>query len=170
MLRMAQGDMQAFERLYSAYSAQVRAFVFRHENASTDDLTQEVFLRVWRHRHRFRGDSSAKTYLIGIARNVLREQNRADRNRARHPSADIDEVAAPGVEETWVDAGVIVTLDQAKASLPANQSQAIELVYYLGIKPAQAAAMVGCSCKAMRRRLEEARARLRRLLGHLMRT
>jgi RNA polymerase sigma-70 factor (ECF subfamily) len=162
MFRLAQGDVDAFKQLYETFFPCVAAFLARSGSPNLDDLTQEVFVRLWERRRRFQGRSSAKTYLIGIAQNVLRE---SQRQSIRWPmSCDnglLDHVPSAADQP---DPELPEIIDQAKASLSPNQLQAIELVYHCRIKPADAAALAGCSYKAMCRRLEAARARLRQIL------
>jgi len=46
---------------------------------AADDLTQECFLRAYEHRHRFRGESSVRTWLLRIAMNLVRDRVRSRR-------------------------------------------------------------------------------------------
>jgi len=171
MNRVAQGDVRAFEWLYETYFPQVTAFLDRTGCARSEDLTQEVFLRVWAYRRRFGGRSGIKTYLMGIAKNVRREW---ERRWSRWPTscdvAAIEDAASDGGSSGRVDAGVLEALERAKSMLTQHQREAVELVYRCEVKPSEAAVMAGCSHKAMRRRLEEARKRLRELLAHCMGT
>jgi len=54
--------------------------------SSLEDCTQATFIRIWQNRDKFRGDSTFKTYLFGVARNVLSERKRqlAKENKARY--------------------------------------------------------------------------------------
>ncbi|MCY2954567.1 MAG: sigma-70 family RNA polymerase sigma factor [Planctomycetota bacterium] len=164
MFRVAGGDVQAFKALYEAYFSRIVSFLSRYGCSGVEDMAQEVFVRVWEHRDRFAGRSGTKTYLMGITRNVLRESRRqSGRWPVSCDSGVLGKVVADDPEEQ-PDADLIKTLEQAKVYLSPNQLQAIELVYHSQIKPAEAAALAGCSYKAMCRRLEEARLRLREVL------
>jgi RNA polymerase sigma-70 factor (ECF subfamily) len=80
--RHARGDVQAFPRLFSRHRASVAQFVARNLGARTawaDDLTQEVFIRVYRQARQFEGRSSVRTWLFGIALNVCRDHIRKER-------------------------------------------------------------------------------------------
>jgi RNA polymerase sigma-70 factor (ECF subfamily) len=84
--------------LYDAHVQVVRSVLARVcsvDDARLDDLTQEVFLRAW--RSDFRGDSSAKTWLCRIAKNLA-----IDTWRARKETVDVDSLIerlpAPGVD------------------------------------------------------------------------
>jgi RNA polymerase sigma-70 factor, ECF subfamily len=66
------GDESAFSELVHRYGRELRAHCYRmlgsHEDA--EDLTQETFLRAWRSRESFRGRSSFRAWLYGIATNA----------------------------------------------------------------------------------------------------
>lgn len=78
MLSAAHGNVQAFSRLYRKYFPIVRSFLAKLDgrNDSLDDLVQEVFARAWEHRGRFRSDSSVRSYLFAIGRNIIRYEAR----------------------------------------------------------------------------------------------
>ena len=70
---------EASEDLFNRYYRPVVAF-FQHKGFSTEesrDLAQETFLRVYRYRERFRGESSAVTWLFQIAANLYKNQLRS---------------------------------------------------------------------------------------------
>ncbi len=78
MLDVAKGHQLAFDHIFSRYHCMIRRFLVnlnapRH---SIDDMTQDVFLRVWQYRERYAPRSPVKYFLCGIARNVLREYYR----------------------------------------------------------------------------------------------
>ncbi|MDP2630883.1 MAG: sigma-70 family RNA polymerase sigma factor, partial [Candidatus Uhrbacteria bacterium] len=66
------GNEQALESLIQRYLKLIYSFVYRYtgDAASADDLTQEVFVRVWRNLKRFDQEKSFKTWLFAIAKNA----------------------------------------------------------------------------------------------------
>jgi len=66
------GDPNAFQMLYENYSRYVyrRCLRFTHDPATAEDLSQDVFIQVWRKISSFRGDSTFKTWLHPIATNA----------------------------------------------------------------------------------------------------
>ncbi len=68
--RVAAGDEQAFAQFVSLHTAPVYRFLRRMVNSSEDaeDLTQETFYAVYKHRHTLRPDAEALPYLYTIAR------------------------------------------------------------------------------------------------------
>jgi RNA polymerase sigma-70 factor (ECF subfamily) len=75
------GTADAFEEVYDRHAAQVFAWSRARVGEHAADLTAEVFARAWLAKSRFRheSDESALPWLLGIARNVLRESLRKRR-------------------------------------------------------------------------------------------
>jgi RNA polymerase sigma-70 factor (ECF subfamily) len=83
--RARRGDRDAFEAIYHHAVGRVYALARRLEghDGEAEDLTQEVFLRVWRARPSFRGDSALNTWIHGIA---VRTAIAARADRVRRPT------------------------------------------------------------------------------------
>ena len=70
------GDVEAFEEIYQRYEAMVFNLALRlsGDPGEAQDLTQEAFLRVYRHLGRFQGRSSLKTWIYRVAVNSCRSR------------------------------------------------------------------------------------------------
>jgi RNA polymerase sigma-70 factor, ECF subfamily len=78
----AAGDVRAFEHLYRTHLPRVHSLVRRMAGGrDTDELTQDVFVRVWQKLASFRGDSAFSTWLHRLAVNVVIERFRQDATR-----------------------------------------------------------------------------------------
>jgi DNA-directed RNA polymerase specialized sigma24 family protein len=79
--RFQQGDASAFDELARRHRRAVYRLAYRllgtHDEA--DDVSQEVFLRVYRGLRRFRGESSFRTWIVRIVLNLTRSARRARR-------------------------------------------------------------------------------------------
>lgn len=162
-------DREFFARLHEGHHTIVRAYLAGRarglDGHDLDDMVQEVFARAWRQRDRFRGAASLRTYLIAIARNVLREFFAQRRRHAAYPlpvnCLDRQQVdLVHGVEQR----DLVNRMLGALAHLSPRQRQALELICIEGKSPTEAAALCRTTVKAMRRRIENARARLAALL------
>src|ERR1700760_3283602 len=93
LLQIAQGDRDAFRVLYTAYFPYVQKYVslFEPKGASLDELTQDVFVRIWEKRTRLNGVESFKGYLFLVTRNVVFNFIRALKVRRR--VRELDEAA-----------------------------------------------------------------------------
>ena len=91
-------ELQDFDRVVQLYRPVVFRFILAslrdHDDAET--LTQDCFLRAFRHRHRFRGDAAVKTWLMQIAANLVRDLTRSRRfqfwKRARSSAARVHDL------------------------------------------------------------------------------
>ena len=73
----AQGDTGAFERIYHAHLGRVHSLARRMAGPEVaDELTQDVFVRVWQKLGTFRGEASFATWLHRLAVNVIIERDR----------------------------------------------------------------------------------------------
>ena len=72
VLRALKGDDEALRLLVERYLKQVYRFVFHYLPSSEDaeDVTQEVFVKVWKHLRKFHRDQNFKTWVFTIAKNT----------------------------------------------------------------------------------------------------
>ena len=83
VIRVCQGDQEAFRLIFDRYSRPVIGFIYDmvSDRELAEELTQETFVRAFRAIHRMKPETKLSTWLFGIARNVARESLRA-RSRA----------------------------------------------------------------------------------------
>jgi len=83
VIRVCQGDQEAFRLIFDRYSRPVIGFIYDmvSDRELAEELTQETFVRAFRAIHRMKPETKLSTWLFGIARNVARESLRA-RTRA----------------------------------------------------------------------------------------
>jgi RNA polymerase sigma-70 factor, ECF subfamily len=128
--------------------------------ASADDLTQETFLRVFRALPSFRGDSSARTWLLSIARRVCMDELRQrTRLRRRETFEPFDE------EPGYVGDGELVEVRELLGHLNEERRSAFVLTQVLGLSYEDAAEVCGCPIGTVRSRVARARADLIDALG-----
>ena len=156
-------DAAIFEDIYRDHFANIKGFLVHLgvRTASVNDLAQEVFLRGWRTRGQFRGDASIRTWLCAIAFNVARESR-----RKRSHAELIGDVADKG-ESALAKHCVreqALELRKAVSMLPPKQREAVTLVYFDGLNPAEAARVTRCDPNVFRQRLWDGRAEIRFLI------
>jgi len=149
------------EDVFRAHQRAVFAYFLRvvGNRQDAEELTQETFVRACSAAVRYRGDSSVKTWLFGIARRVLLEASRAGLFERR---SELDETR---VEATVDDPDTRIDLERALASLGVGDREALVMVDVLGFEPSQAAEIVGVSAETFRVRLHRARRRFREAYG-----
>jgi RNA polymerase sigma-70 factor (ECF subfamily) len=171
MERLARQDQTALERLYDGYSALVYSLLLRmtQETASAEDLTQEVFLKVWRNAHLYESSrGSLEAWLVTVARNIALDHIRSKREKQRRRE-DTETMAVavsqPRTEE-WVDRrkrmGQVRSLMTA---LPEDQRRALELAYFEGLSQTEIAARLEQPLGTVKSWVRNALLRLREELG-----
>lgn len=124
-----------------------------------DDVTQDTFVRAWRALPHFRGESSARTWLLAIARRACADAVRRNvRHRRRIERAARSERAAPTPAST--DPGghhaVLALVD----ALPDDQRAAFVLTQVVGCSYVEASEVCGVPIGTIRSRVARARERL----------
>jgi RNA polymerase sigma-70 factor (ECF subfamily) len=145
LARVAAGDERAFLRLCDLFAGPVLGEALRHlsDRAAAEDVTQEVFLRIWRNAHRFDAERGRAEAWIGtIARNAARDALR------RKGSIPVDELAeavdpAPDPVDEVADASQALQLQAAVASLAPSSREVIELAYWQGLSQVEIAERLG---------------------------
>ena len=126
LLAWQAGDPSAFEALFRRWQAPLHRHLTRmlDDPAAADDLVVETFLRLQRHRTRWRPGTPLRPWLFTIARNLARNRRRAQRLWGWLPlSAAPPQTAA--ASET--DDGIRRRVAAAFAALPAAQREACSL-------------------------------------------
>ncbi|MEV0154052.1 sigma-70 family RNA polymerase sigma factor [Micromonospora sp. NPDC050686] len=156
------GDREAAARFVRATQHQVRRFLAALISpAEADDLAQETLLRAMRSLPSFAGRSSARTWLLTIARRVAVDHIRAASARPRTvPMPDAYDRA-----DTTGGFDRQVVLEQVIATLPAERREAFVATQVLGLSYAEAAQVCGCPVGTIRSRVARAREDLVAALG-----
>lgn len=154
-------DAERFEHVFRRHHAAVTAYTRRRARSdAADDVVASTFLVAWRRLEEVPDD--ALPWLLGVARNVIATHERGSQRRGalrlRLEHTDAGATAPPTVAEP-AD-GVVAALGR----LSANDREAITLIAWDGLQPAEAARVLGQSPTAFRVRLHRARRRLRREL------
>jgi RNA polymerase sigma-70 factor (ECF subfamily) len=162
--RAAAGDARAFEAIYRTHVPRVHSLVRRMTaGRDADELTQDVFVRVWQKLSTFRGDSSFTTWLHRLAVNVVIERFRTDQTR-RSRLQDGDKIfeTLPGPAQTR-DLGM--DFETALEKLPEGARQIFVLHDVEGYKHHEIGTLLDISPGTSKAQLHRARMMLRRHLG-----
>jgi RNA polymerase sigma-70 factor, ECF subfamily len=123
---------------------------------AAEDLTQETYVRAWRALPAFRGDASARTWLLSIARRACADAIRARvRRRRLRDTLHRRSVALPTADEAEQ-----ITLAALIGQLDADRREAFTLTQVVGLSYADAAQVCGCPIGTIRSRVARARADL----------
>lgn len=178
MLRVKDGDGASFGLLLAKYRASVNHFLYRmvQDQAISEELAQEVFLRVYRSRETYEPTAKFTTWLFRIAThlalNWLRdEKNERLQQRLDETSEDapMREVAdrSPSVEQRLLHQVNLDEVRQAVAALPDKQRAAVLMHKYDEMEYSQIAKVLSCSESAVKSLLFRAYETLRVRLAHM---
>jgi RNA polymerase sigma-70 factor (ECF subfamily) len=174
VVRVANGDVRAFEAIYDRYGTQVFGLAMRvtGRHRAAEEATQDAFLSLWRTADRYDIDrGTLKTWLLSIVRSRsidwLRREARHDRELeiddallGRLEAAERTEEQAASNEESRDTRQLLITL-------PTEQRQVIELAYFTGLTHAEMAAEIGIPLGTVKGRQRLALRKLRQQLTSL---
>lgn len=125
-----------------------------------EDLTQETFERAFRALPRFRAESSARTWLLSIARRVAADHLRTARRRPRVAEPLDPEGGTPVPGPQGGDPADAVALRMELDALAVERREAFVLTQLVGLSYQEAAEVIGCPVGTVRSRIARARADL----------
>jgi len=165
------GEERAFDELVTRYQTRLLNFVYRTigDRERGEDLVQEVFVRVYRHLHRFDRSKKFSTWIYTIASNLAKNELR---NRARNPL-----VLFQAIKQNWPDDDRPVQfedsasrpddlfrkrhlrelVEDAVAKLPGHHRQVFVLRELEGKSYEEIAEITACNLGTVKSRLNRAR-------------
>ncbi|AJY77502.1 hypothetical protein VN24_04605 [Paenibacillus beijingensis] len=155
--------------LMTAYGTDVwnYAFFLTRRRELADDISQDVFVKVYNRLYTFRGQSSVKTWLLSITRNTARDALRSAwlrrvklvaywREKDAGPSAEREALSQQMTGEIW---SVVMSLSD-------KLREVLLLHAHYGLKQEEIAELLGISAGTVKSRLHRARAAVSRKLGN----
>ena len=178
MLKFKQGEISAFEALLDKYHNPIINFVYRFigNKQESEDLAQEVFLRVYRSSQNYKPKAKFSTWIYRIAKNLVLNELR---RRRTHNVSSLDEMVSFEEEELPKQISnnkpsalvelekkdLTVAVRKAIDSLPANQKMAVVLKRYDELPYVEIAKILGCSVSAVKSLLNRAKVSLKEKLS-----
>lgn len=160
------GETAALAALFDRYRGHVRRFIARlggSDARDLDDLVQTTFLETFRAARKFRGSSSVKSWIFGIAVNVVRQHARGERRRkdAMQRLVSVPPATVRSADESTLGRQQLEQLARALKELPHEQRVAFVMCDLEEIPGIEAAKTLGVRAGTLWRRLHEARVALR---------
>ena len=152
------GDRQAGEALFRRHFQGVTRFFRNKFSAGIDDLVQQNFVALLEGRERLASGANFRSYLFGIAHNVMRANLRAlAKQRAFDPASsaivDLDPGASTMVGQCQEQRLLLLALRR----IPLEAQVTLELVYWEQLNAAEIAEILGVPHSTMRSRIQRAR-------------
>lgn len=162
------GDSRAGARLLDRHSHAVVGFFKRKARADAEDLTHATFVRMLENRDRVRDARAFRAYVLGIARNVLREHLReVARERNAHALVDSIPQLAPAPSTVTSKNEERRLLLEGLLRLPTDDQPLVELFYWEELDSGGVGKLVGMPASSIRTRLSRARERLRQIMTEI---
>lgn len=184
MLRVKDGDQQAFEQLVEKYKHPIVNVIFRmlHDLDEAEDLAQNVFIRVFQSAARYEVSAKFSTWIFTIARNLCLNEIR---RRGRHPAQSLessqtdDEEQAPrqyqdvktfSPPQAFLQKELEQKIQQALGELPEKQRMAIALCQEDELSYEEIAEVLSCSLPATKSLIHRGRETLKAKLKPYLRS
>ncbi|MCA9320808.1 MAG: sigma-70 family RNA polymerase sigma factor [Planctomycetes bacterium] len=170
MVRVAEGDVQAYETLYHRYKNRILTFVYRYvgDREWAEDLTQDVFLKLYRNPRAFDPRSRFLTWLFAVARNLsidfLRKKRPAATLSPQNEDGETGQIEVPVDEaKSPLQMTLMHELEENLQGVLETLSDKLREVFILcamqGLSYEEVAQVVGCPAKTVSSRLARARER-----------
>lgn len=165
----ASGNIAAFELLYERYHRRTYSLCLRMTSSQTEseDLTQEVFIQLFRKIGSFRGESAFSTWLHRLTVNqvLMHFRRRSVKNEKTSEDGEMPEQIVPGTEnQTKMPVLDRIALKRAIEQLPPGYKSAFVLHDIEGYEHEEVAKILGISVGTSKSQLHKARLKLRGLL------
>ncbi|KRB76561.1 RNA polymerase subunit sigma [Nocardioides sp. Root190] len=167
----ARGDTVAFSQLYDATASRIHGLVVRvvRDRAQAEEVTQEVFLEVWRQSGRFDPErGSALSWLMTIAHRKAVDRVRSAEAASRRDVAYEQHNQVPDHDVTAEAAHASLEARRVRAALThltTVQREAIELAYFGGYTHTEVAALLDLPVGTAKTRIRDGLIRLRDTIG-----
>jgi RNA polymerase sigma-70 factor, ECF subfamily len=166
--KIAAGDEDAMAAFYREHARVVLAQVLlvTDARALAEEITQDTMLAVWRGAGSFRGESSARSWVLGIARRQTRDRLRRQRLRVVDDAFLAGQAGSePGPEATVLDRAELAQVKVAIRDLAPAHREVLGLVFGAGLSLPEVAGVLEIPVGTVKSRLTAARAALSRILS-----
>jgi RNA polymerase sigma-70 factor (family 1) len=165
--QVSQGDREAFKILYTACYPSVQRYISLFETSGQvlDELTQDVFVRIWEKRARLMEVESFKGYLFMVTRNVVFNFIRAI--RVRRKVKELDETVAvhnDDLENELLFKQYYAMAIEAVEKLPPGRRKVLKMSIYEGLTLDEIAVRLGITRSGVKKQLYAATAFVRQYL------
>jgi RNA polymerase sigma-70 factor (ECF subfamily) len=170
---IAHARAEALSELYDRYSRLVFSLALNsvRDQATAEEITQDVFVRVWQRARQYRADrGKVSTWLTGITRHRAIDQLRRRGSRPEQHSvawAEVSPAAMPAVNGPEEATQLAMQRDQVRAALaqlPTEQKQVLALAYFQGYSQSQIAESLALPLGTVKTRVRLAMQKLREML------
>ena len=168
--RFTNGDIKAFDSIYSAFNQKLQKFVFTliKTEPDTEDIVQEVFVKVWENREKLKSYSSFDSYLFSIAYNttisLLRTRVKENKYVEFIKSVQI-EVDEPDFVEGYNSDEMNEKINLLIERMPPKQREVFKMKYFQNCSYKEIAETLGTSINTIENQIVKSHKFLKENLG-----
>lgn len=137
LLRLIEGDSEAFEKIYYNYAERVYYFAVRYlkNSLDTEELVQEVFTKIWENRGRINVELSFSGYLLTTTKNTIFNEYRKKVNHEAYCNYILNYIQknTQNVEDEVVYNDLMELLNRTIAELPPKRQEIFKLSRFQGL-------------------------------------
>jgi len=163
LLAVAQGDQDALRTLYEQHAGAMLRLIRRLTSnpGIAEEILQEAWLAAWQSATSFRGDSSVRSWLLGVARRQAHNRLR----RVNPTVVDLDQIVdvadpQPGVEDQVLAGAQQRQVAEAVRALPEHLREVLVLVLVEELAYQEVSAVLAIPVGTVKSRMSHARKRL----------
>jgi RNA polymerase sigma-70 factor (ECF subfamily) len=148
-----QGDMSGIKFLFTAWYTSLCAYLgsLIHDQATSEEIASEAFVKTWHYRQQFTSASSIRAYLFTVAkRDAFRWQQRKQKNRQVALHDQLPAIPEPDHYTSMVSTENLHLLHKAIEELPPRCKQIFQLLYIQGKKTEEVAKEMSISPDTVR--------------------
>ncbi len=164
--KLSENDMSAMEVLYIRYAPQVKSFVsaILKDSADTDDIVQDIFLRIWEDRQMVCQARSFKSYLFTMTRNIVYNRLKHDKIHNKYVGFESKKSTQDEIEERIMTKDLLDHIKEEMDCLTDQQRIIYELNRNDDMTYKEIAEKLGISPKTVQYHISNVLAKLKKLL------
>ncbi|MEO3403347.1 sigma-70 family RNA polymerase sigma factor [Mucilaginibacter sp. CAU 1740] len=160
MLKVKAGDLDRMGLLFERYNRQLYGFLFHmtYQRELAEDMVQQVFYKMLKYRHTFTGTGEYIHWMYSIARNVLKDHWRKNKQQVQHEGVEAAETIAGGSvpDEQFEKKQAKAGLHKAMEKLSESQREILALSRFQELKCQEIADILGMTEGTVKVRIHRA--------------
>ena len=166
LVRIAGGDLQAFEKLYRIYQPRLSRFLttLLKRPQLIEEVLDDTMMVVWQTSANFRGSSKPSTWIFAIAYRKAHKAKARWPEPVEDPENDTRVSEEPGPDEELHQQRLRAALMKAMDQLSPDHRAVVDLTYFHGMGYREIAEIVGCPVDTVKTRMFHARRRLKQAM------
>lgn len=167
--KLRDGDSEALDILYLRYASKVRDFAFRllKDRTDAEDVTRDIFLKIWEQRRGLGAVLSFRGYLFRMTRNAIFNayKHRQVESKYQAETGAAESPAAPQADESVSTDDLLEMIDLAVRNMPEQRRRVFCMSRYENMSYNDIAEALNISPKTVQYHISGALAELRKLLS-----